>query len=292
MTSFFVSSPSSGLQEQEVYKGILYKKGKLNTSWKKRYFVLVSTRKLLYYKSQESYDNNEKCINFIPLQYVQSISPINYLDKKEPSVEKQLKKYKSRRSKKRTWSIDFGSLLSKSKTFSIGTDLISPSTDDVNDDDSDNEEDEYIEYFELILNKKFTFEMVTKKRTYILCSDDPIQFNEWIKEIEAITFGKKVFKGWLTKRGEGMKNWKRRWFVIYNTKEMRYYEDQQRAHPKGSIFIFNIKNMIKVDKACARKRYRKSYGAILELNLPNRTWVLLCVDDEERVMLSLNRKRF
>jgi hypothetical protein len=152
-------------------------------------------------------------------------------------------------------------------------------------DDSDDEDDAYIHFIELALNRQFTFELSTKKRKYQLCTNDAAAFNEWLVQIEAITFGQKVFKGWMNKRGDGVKTWKRRWFVIYDTKEMRYYEDRQRSQPKGAIYVYHIQTAVKVDAYTARKKYKKTEGALMELNLPERTWILQCEDEEERVEL-------
>ena len=81
---------------------------------------------------------------------------------------------------------------------------------------------------------------MTPKRTYLLSCKDEDKFREWIEHLERVIFGRRVYSGWLTKRGAYRKNWKKRWFVVFDTQEMRYYDNEQSAVPRGLIKLHEV----------------------------------------------------
>lgn len=267
----------------QIYEGILYKQGKLNKAWKERFFVLYSDRTLSYFKSEEAWDKGKDCISKIDLSLTRSIAPTNKKPDKggAESVEKQMKKVKSRRgSLSRKWSIDFSALFSNKGGGGGNKD----------DEESDNEHDGEIAFIELVLNKQFTFEIVQAKRTYNLCTDDAVKFNKWLNKLEVITFGKKVYKGWILKQSERNKKWDKRWFIIYDTKEMRYYDDATRAISRGMAVLSQLKKITKVDDEKAKKKFKQTN--VLKLEFKQRTLLLSCSPSDDRVCLSLHSLLF
>ena len=50
-----------------------------------------------------------------------------------------------------------------------------------------------------------------------------------------------VKSGWMVKKGEVVKNWKRRFAVLYSTAELAYFEAENlRQSPKGSIDLRTV----------------------------------------------------
>merc|ERR1712228_560604 len=100
--------------------------------------------------------------------------------------------------------------------------------------------------------------------------------NEWIDKLEKSIFGGRLYEGYLTKRGAYRKSWKKRWFVIYDTQEMRYYDDQNREDPKGLIKLHEVLLMCPGDK----DQYNQPYT--IQLMTPDRNWVLATQSQKER----------
>ena len=259
-------------QKTQIYEGILYKQGKISTSWKERFFVLYSDRTLAYFKSEEDWDEGKPLISYIDLSLTRSIAPTNKKIDKSDSVEKQMKKVKSRRgSLSRKWSIDFSAIFSNKG----GKD----------DQESDEDNDGEIMFIELVLNKQFTFEIVQAKRTYNLCTDDPTKFNKWLNKLEVTTFGKKLHKGWLLKQSERNKKWDKRWFIIYDTREMRYYDDATRAVSRGMAVLSQLKKITKMDDEKAKKKFKQTN--VLKLEFKQRTLLLSCSPSDDRVCTAM-----
>merc|ERR1712176_799572 len=67
-----------------------------------------------------------------------------------------------------------------------------------------------------------------------------------------------------------------RWFVIYDTQEMRYYDAQNREDPKGLIKLHEVLLMCPGDK----DQYSQPYT--IQLMTPDRNWVLATSSQKER----------
>ena len=102
----------------------------------------------------------------------------------------------------------------------------------------------------------FCFELSTKYRTFLLCCDDALQFNDWIMHLNNAVFGEKLYKGWFTKQGAKAKSWRKRWFVVYDTLEMRYYETQKGTKPKGNIMLTEL---IEINMVLDNDKYPKLF---------------------------------
>jgi len=261
-----VTMAQSGTKTQ-IYEGILYKQGKINTAWKERFFVLYSDRTLAYFKNSDAWEKGKQPISHIDLSATRSIAPTNKKPSTSESVEKQMKKVKSRKgSLSRKWSIDFSAIFSTK----------SSKDDDESDEDNENE----IAFIELVLNNTFTFEIVQAQRTYNLCTDDADKFNTWLSKLENITFGSKLHKGWLLKQSERDKKWEKRWFIIYDTKEMRYYDDSTRAVSRGMAVLSQLRKVTQMDDEKARKKYKQTN--VLKCDFKQRTLLLSCTPNDDR----------
>jgi len=67
-------------------------------------------------------------------------------------------------------------------------------------------------------------------------------------------------QGYLTKQGKVVKNWKRRWFVLRNTR-LYYYKSSVARKPKGKILL---KDVVLVDVSYSGNQFG------FHLNTPNR----------------------
>ena len=133
----------------------------------------------------------------------------------------------------------------------------------------------------VIFNAEFPFEMVTPSRTYLLCSLDAYSFNDWLENLRNVTIGKKIYGGWLTKQGSKNKSWEKLWFVIFDTREIRYYETEKASQEKGSIILDDLQIMNLLDDKNAKSMYKKKN--VFELVCGGRKWVLVANSKEERV---------
>ena len=112
-----------------------------------------------------------------------------------------------------------------------------------------------------------------------MACNNSTELNEWIDYLEKSIFGGRLYQGWLIKRGAYRKSWKKRWFVIYDTQEMRYYDDESRKEPKGLIKLHEVLLMCPGDK----DQYSQPYT--IQLMTPDRNWVLATSSQKERVCL-------
>ena len=124
----------------------------------------------------------------------------------------------------------------------------------------------------------FCFELTTKYRTFLLCCDDALHFNDWIMHLNNAVFGKKLYKGWFTKQGAKAKSWRKRWFVVYDTLEMRYYENQKGTKPKGNIML---NELIQIIMVLNEDKYPK-HKNVIELITPERIWSLSAPSKNDR----------
>eukprot|EP01084_Bolivina_argentea_P276006 470828_1 len=256
------SSCGFDILPKTVYAGVLNKKGQVNKAWKKRWFVLYADRKLAYYASQNDVVNCKDPINYIDLSKVTQVRVVN----KQSSKPKRRKTF-SMSSKSQSIGNLFSRKKSKNKLIIFDNDIVIPNPNNINAKKS----------IDMQFQSQFAFELVSPKRTYTLCCHHAASFNEWIDNLESSVFGKILYKGWITKQGEKRKTWKKRWFIIFNTKEMRYYEDNKRAKPKGSIFLTNLLTMRFIDDGI-----KYNQPNILELLTPNRLWVLSTYNKQNR----------
>lgn len=123
---------------------------------------------------------------------------------------------------------------------------------------------------------KHVFEMVTKDRTYQLAAEDIKSMNTWMDYIRSSVFGTKIHEGWLTKQGDFVKSWKRRYFVLTDTKLLRYFEDDEQTKFKGIINVSEIKS---IKKGKAVEPY---WNYMIHLETPDRLWLLNADSEDKR----------
>eukprot|EP01083_Nonionella_stella_P311186 1108660_1 len=107
------------------------------------------------------------------------------------------------------------------------------------------------------------------------CSDSSI-FTKWIDILRDLCFGKLLYCGYLRKISQGHKTWRRRYFAIYDTNEMRYFEDDSLAIQKGKI------ELNKVTKITLSTPNQYHYTQCMELHTPDRVWVLAADTSNDR----------
>ncbi|ETO16329.1 hypothetical protein RFI_21024 [Reticulomyxa filosa] len=287
-------------QGKPIREGLLFKKGKINKSWKKRYFVLYEGRKLSYFEKHEDYVKKKNPAGAIDLSGVQSIHLIPTQESHQKMQNKETRKTteslsdyhsngllfffffffppplsdfacvcilyifmclcvkKKKKKKKRVMDGGYVNFLQRSNTgladggttlsedlYGSGDDstpIGSPRASDTNNNinkqnGSDLKKKQRLPAF---VDKDFAFAIVTAKRTFVLCAKDSTDLEGWRYAIENATFGGRLFQGWLTKRGEKRKSWKKRWFVIFDTHEMRYYDNEHNMQSMGVILLRQV----------------------------------------------------
>ena len=101
--------------------------------------------------------------------------------------------------------------------------------------------------------------------------------NDWIDYIRSLVFGNTIFQGWLIKRGDTFKTWKKRYFVLSDTKLLRYYEDEQQTKYKGTINVNDIKQIKKGEPVSME------LCCIIEIITPSRIWYINAENEDLRV---------
>eukprot|EP01083_Nonionella_stella_P158206 514641_1 len=263
-----LSTVDRGLQPKTVYAGVLNKKGAVNKAWKKRWFILYENRRLVYYASQTAVINDKEPINCIDLSTISAIRVVNKPVNKTASLQPR---HPRTLSKSQSIGNLFSRMKSKSKLTVNGSASREKSLGNLSVGDVLN--------VQFAFTSEFSFELVSPKRTYTLCCEHAASFNEWIDNLESAVFGKKLFTGWMTKQGHTRKTWKRRWFIIFDTCEMRYYVDDKREEPKGSVLLTDVLTMRMVSDGI-----KYDEANILELHTTNRIWVLSADTKQERTL--------
>lgn len=124
----------------------------------------------------------------------------------------------------------------------------------------------------------FGFELVTKDRVWIFgCSEGLNVLTQWIRVLCQYCFGTPVHCGFLHKLGEKYKTWRRRWFIIYDLNEMRYFENDSLSEYKGTIQLDTVS---KVKERVAENT--DHYRHCIELHTPQRVWMLATRTNHEK----------
>ncbi|KAL6076948.1 Pleckstrin y domain-containing H member 2 [Balamuthia mandrillaris] len=85
---------------------------------------------------------------------------------------------------------------------------------------------------------------------------------------------KEVFKqGWMTKKGNHVKNWKRRFFVL-SKKELKYFVNDMAFKAKGVVLIKEV-------KAVQLSTDARAPNFSFELVTPSRTYVFSCESQQD-----------
>ena len=98
-----------------------------------------------------------------------------------------------------------------------------------------------------------------------------------LHELCRVIYGGIVHEGLLKKLGYRNKSWKQRYFTLNKYKQMKYYVDKSRKDFLGLIDL-NLCILITNGKA-----YGASLKYTLEIQTPNRTWVICAPDKDTKV---------
>merc|ERR1712228_496125 len=119
-------------------------------------------------------------------------------------------------------------------------------------------------------------EITTKDRTYTLSAPDIKIMHTWMNYIRSSVFGTVIHSGWLTKEGQVVKSWKRRFFVLTDTKLLRYFEDEQQTKFKGAI---NVQSISSIKEGDAVEPY---WNFMIHLQTPDRLYLLNADSEAKR----------
>ena len=93
----------------------------------------------------------------------------------------------------------------------------------------------------------YTFILCTLGRDYVLSAPNSTDFIAWIELLNKYIFAKSVFDGHLDILQKN--EWKKRYFVLDENKQLKYYKHKNKKEFVGSIPLSKI-NKIKNDKVC------------------------------------------
>merc|ERR1712228_268682 len=79
-----------------------------------------------------------------------------------------------------------------------------------------------------------------------------------------------IKQGYMMKKGDLIKNWKKRYFVLKTNKILNYYESDNAVMVKGSCSLNKVKSV------------KKKSGQSFEIDTPKRKWCFACKDEKVR----------
>eukprot|EP01084_Bolivina_argentea_P286564 491602_1 len=125
---------------------------------------------------------------------------------------------------------------------------------------------------EIRSEQKYTFIIYTAKRKWIFSAFDPKNFNKWMIVFDKYIYNGIIKRGWLQKRGEKNRSWKRRFFILNKYKQLKYYTDNTCKKWLGTI---SINDVIKI-------KNHKDKGYTFHLVTDKRIWILCSATAEDR----------
>eukprot|EP01084_Bolivina_argentea_P155114 270341_1 len=131
-------------------------------------------------------------------------------------------------------------------------------------------------------NNHNIFHLITPKRTYDLKCNENDALDQWIKKIKLRVSPNIICKGWLYKKGEKIKSWKLRYFLLCEYElhyEVRYYENEKMTKYKGKINCDYIDD-IKILPNTSIQKYGKD--KVIQLITQTRTYVIAAKDTKSR----------
>eukprot|EP01084_Bolivina_argentea_P104505 187111_1 len=235
----------------------MFLKNRLKKKWKEKYFVLYSNRTLCYWTNQYDFQYEKPAKDTIDLSLTQNIEIMENAagDKGKERRHKHAHIHsqshdRSSPSHSASWtslsrkgSMDFGRIFGRSREHEDNTMERSDTKEQKRDE------------------MRFKFRIVQLKKTFTFSIEgDNKEFKHWIANLEHVIFGSVVHKGYLfelvakTKKDK-KKKWVKRWFIIYNRKELRYFSDPTRKTSYGMIALSNLQTMSKSEDHKAKKKY-------------------------------------
>ena len=125
-------------------------------------------------------------------------------------------------------------------------------------------------------DREYTFQVITDQRTYSLSCQHLKSFNKWTKYIEQYVYGKIINKGYLEKLGLKRKKWKKRWFILYDSKKLMYYDsDNKLSVAKG---VINLKSVSGLGYGQEQQYQSKT---VIEIKTSTRIWALKCLNEKD-----------
>merc|ERR1712228_15631 len=120
-------------------------------------------------------------------------------------------------------------------------------------------------------DREYTFQLITASRTYTISCQHKQQFNKWTKLIEQQVYGQIITKGYIFRQGDVRKNkWKKQYFILYNSKKLMYYEnDQKIKNAKGVINLQQINGLSKTEET------------IIEIKTNSKIYALKCLNEKD-----------
>eukprot|EP00483_Globobulimina_turgida_P001245 UN01247 len=125
--------------------------------------------------------------------------------------------------------------------------------------------------------QKYSFLLTTPHRKYHFAAFDPQNFSKWLSIFHQFVYDGIIKQGWLQKRGEKNKGWKKRFFVLNQYKQIKYYHDEQKLGFAGSISLNDVTAITNGEIVQSKQ---KKYT--FQLNTDKRVWILCASALEER----------
>lgn len=126
----------------------------------------------------------------------------------------------------------------------------------------------HLQYFKDKIGKDYAFELITINRPYIFCAKTKEQYKQWLIILQKVIYGNLIMKGYLEKRGHKRKKWLKRYFELYETLKLIYFEDENKEICKGCIQLNKINKIEKPEYS----KYNLLH--VIELYTQNRIWLL------------------
>eukprot|EP01084_Bolivina_argentea_P099078 178106_1 len=258
--------------DNKLYEGYLYKKGKLNKSWKKRYFILCRDRKLKYYSTEQSSSSNKE-IGYINLYLVTGISTHKFDNThivytlNNPNIKKNTNYYDEQNAYQSEKDKNKNKKRNRSRTFGDGVTSLGSHTPQI------------IEYI---------FKLYTPKRIWHLKCKDTESMNIWTTKIKEVVYGNILYESYLLIEENinkiitnNNKQWKSRWCVLTDKYQLRIYEDDTQSKYKDSIKMEQL-NMISYNDKQQFRYYNNRREYVIQLIRTDKQFIIATLSHKSR----------
>jgi len=127
-----------------------------------------------------------------------------------------------------------------------------------------------------IKSNKTKIEMQDQKgRLWRLEAAAELEAWHWHQVIQWKIQGKVLLVGFMTKRGAKIKSWKRRYFVLRDTKILDYYEDESQQKLLGKIELMKMRLISRG----TRKEFGKDH--VMQVSTKPRNWIFSCDSESD-----------
>merc|ERR1719495_257628 len=89
-------------------------------------------------------------------------------------------------------------------------------------------------------DKAWSFQISTSSRKYIFAAFEQSSLHSWVAQLDKFIYGGILRQGWLHKKGEKNKGWRRRYFVLNAYGQIKYYQDATLMKFHGCIQLSSI----------------------------------------------------